>query len=92
MKPLHLLQEVVCIDDAPGEKSQQKSLQKGKKYKVLWIHKGGVIVNDGTLGYWKMDRFAPVTPKIKTFGEDIADKIITQIKIEELLTKRLSAQ
>lgn len=89
MTQIQLLDEIICLDDSPGQFSKKKILKAGKTYRVLYIHQKGVIVNDGSLGYWNIKRFKK---KEKTYGEKISDRILTEIKIEELLTKKLSAQ
>ena len=80
------LEEVVCVDDRAGDISGESSIQKGRRYTVIGFHKKGIMVTDGTIKYWRSDRFIRAK---KSFGQSIAEYILSRYKIEELLTKRL---
>lgn len=85
--PFKINDRVVCAEDKPGSISQQSTLQKNKVYIVIAVYKDGIMVNDGTTGFWFASRFKRY---VQTWSEKMLADILTNAKKEELLTKKLN--
>lgn len=79
---------VVCNNNEPGLLSKQATLQKNKIYVVIATYRNGIMVNDGTTGFWHVKKFKKHKP---SFAEQLINKIISDIKLTELLTTKLNS-